>query len=42
MNKKIIENAAMACENVAKAINGMRPGRSCNPSCPGRDVLISK
>lgn len=41
MNKKIIENAAMACENVAKAINGMRPGRSCNLSCPGRDVLIS-
>lgn len=27
MNKKIIENAAIACDNVAKAINGMQLGR---------------
>lgn len=37
MNKKIIENAAIACNNVAKAINE----KSCSPCCPGRDALIN-
>ena len=41
MNKKIIENAAIACDNVAKAINGMQLGRPCNSCCPGRDALIN-
>lgn len=41
MNKKIIENAAIACDNVAIAINGMQPGKPCNPCCPGRDALIN-
>lgn len=41
MNKKIIENAAIACDNVAIAINGMQPGRPCNPCCPGRGALIN-
>lgn len=39
MNKKIIENAAIACDNVAKAINGMQLGRPCNSCCPGRDAF---
>ena len=41
MNKKIIENAAIACDNVAKAIYGMQLGRPCNSCCPGRDALIN-
>ena len=28
MDKKIIENAAIACDNVAKAMNGMQLGLS--------------
>lgn len=34
MNKKIIENAAIICNDVAKAINEMRPGIPCNTCCP--------
>ncbi len=41
MNKKIIENAAIVCNNVAKAINEMQPGRPCSPCCPKRDALIN-
>lgn len=41
MDKKIIENAAIACDNVAKAINGIQLGRPCNSCCPGRDTLIN-
>lgn len=41
MNKKIIENAAIACNNVAKAINGMQSGIPCSSCCPGRDALIN-
>lgn len=41
MNKKIIENAAITCNNVAKAINGIQLGRPCKYSCPGRDALIN-
>ena len=41
MDKKIIENAAIACDNVAKAINGIQLGRPCNSCCPGRDALIN-
>ena len=41
MNKRIIENAAIACNNVAKAINEMRSGIPCSSCCPGRDALIN-
>ena len=35
MDKKIIENAAIVGDSVAKAINGMPVGRPCNSCCRG-------
>lgn len=41
MNKKIIEEAAIVCDNVAKAINQRNRGPlHCQTYCPGEDALI--
>ena len=42
MNKKIIEDAAIICDNVANAINQRRRGQvNCQMYCPGQDKLMS-
>ena len=41
MNKKIIEEAAIVCDNVVKAINQRNKGRlHCQTYCPGEDALL--
>ena len=41
MNKKIIEEAALICDNVANAIKQRNKGQLyCNTYCPGEDTLI--
>lgn len=41
MNKKVIEEAAIICDNVANAINERNKGRlNCRAYCPGEKVLI--
>lgn len=42
MNKKIIEDAALICENVVKAINQRNRGNlNCHSYCPGEDALVN-
>lgn len=42
MNKKIIEDAFLICENVASAINQRNRGMiNCRSYCPGEDTLIN-
>ena len=42
MNKKIIEDAALICENVVKAINQRNRGNlNCHSYCPGVDALVN-
>lgn len=41
MNKKIIENAATACNEVDKAISEKQWNRPCRFICPGRNALIN-
>ena len=42
MNKKIIEDAALVCENVVKAINQRNRGNlNCHSYCPGEDALVN-
>ncbi|WP_298455482.1 toll/interleukin-1 receptor domain-containing protein [uncultured Prevotella sp.] len=42
MNKKIIEESATICDNIANAINQRSRGRlNCQMFCPGEDKLIS-
>lgn len=42
MNKKIIEDAALICENVVKAINQRNRGNlNCHSYCPGEDTLVN-
>ena len=41
MNKKIIEEAVLICDNIANAINQKNKGRLyCQTYCPGEDTLI--
>ena len=42
MNKKVIEEAAIICDNVANAINERNKGRlNCRAYCPGEETLIN-
>lgn len=42
MNKKVIEDAAIICDNVANAINQRSRGQvNCQNYCPGQDKLMS-
>lgn len=42
MNKKIIEEAAIICDNVGNAINQRNRGQlNCQTYCPGKDTLIN-
>ncbi len=40
MNNKIIEDAALTCNNVAKTISEMQLGQPCNLYCSGRNALV--